>query len=778
MITRTGCNTQYKRQTLQLDVGGARRGRSSTWAELDVGGARRGRSSTWAELDVGGARRGRSSTWAELDVGGARRGRSSTWAELDVGGARRGRSSTWAELDVGGARRGRSSTHDVLHAANARVVVLTVEWKLGPEDAPYPYHNSTNRNGTYLTALIMEHELLAANTMFRKRTGKRWTFRDRATEGGAKTEGESTAFDAGAKSSSRLLETLGQFANITVITVYLQQKAGIRMVRSSCSSTMSLHTLGLPLALLLLMLGSDDGVTGSRVDKRPNFVLIMVDDLGIGDVGCYGNNTIRTPNIDRLSREGVRLSQHMAAAPLCTPSRAAFLTGRYALRSGLGSHGRVQVLLFLGGSGGLPPTETTFAKRLQKQGYTTGLVGKWHLGVNCESRGDHCHHPNHHGFHYFYGLPFTLFNNCVPGARNAVCLRVCGLLRVSGRLLALLTCVSVVSVALWFVPFGFLQTWNCIVMRNQEVVEQPMALETLTERMLKEAQNFISRNADRPFLLFFSLAHVHTPLFHSPAFAGKSRHGVYGDNVEEMDWIVGQVTETVDSLGLASNTMMYFTSDHGGHVENGERGGWNGIYKGGKAMGGWEGGIRVPGIFRWPSRLPAGRVVDEPTSLMDLYPTLKHLAQDTQTDRPDADMKLYKDKIAGLLREFEKRFQVHYFTPNFSPPDSGGCHHEHICRCDGEHVTYHDPPLVYDLSRDPSESRPLTPATEPRHGEILLRTGEAAASHRDTLTEEAGRAEAVPSQMSWDNVLWKPWLQPCCGTFPFCGCRDNASLTA
>ncbi|CAL8240905.1 unnamed protein product [Merluccius merluccius] len=565
----------------------------------------------------------------------------------------------------------------------------------------------------------------------------------------------------------------------------------------------------------------------SHVDTRPNFVLIMADDLGIGDVGCYGNNTIRTPNIDRLAQEGVTLSQHIAAAPLCTPSRAAFMTGRYALRSGLGSHGRVQVLLFLAGSGGLPPTETTFAKRLQKQGYTTGLVGKWHLGVNCASRGDHCHHPNHHGFHYFYGLPFTLFNNCVPGEGNDVLadvelalqhlslllglslltlvwLRVFGLLSASVRLLATLACVTVAAVAVWFVPFGFLQTWNCIVMRDQEVVEQPMVMETLTQRMLKEAQNFISRNADQPFLLFLSLAHVHTPLFHSPAFAGKSHHGVYGDNVEEMDWIVGQVTETVDSLGLANNTMMYFTSDHGGHIEDPIRGGWNGIYKGGKAMGGWEGGIRVPGIFRWPGRLPAGRVVDEPTSLMDLYPTLKHLAQDTQTDRPldgynlmpllegssDRSQHQFMFHYCGVYLNAvrwhppgsDSVFKVHYFTPNFSPPGTGGCHEKHICQCHGDHVTHHDPPLVYDLFHDPSESRPLTPADEPRFAEVLERAGEAAAGHRGSLTEarEPSRAPGdepgVPSQMSWEKILWRPWLQPCCGTFPFCGCQENATL--
>ncbi|XP_033473647.1 arylsulfatase D isoform X2 [Epinephelus lanceolatus] len=439
--------------------------------------------------------------------------------------------------------------------------------------------------------------------------------------------------------------------------------------------------------LLALLLAAGRDVTGEEMDRKPNFVLMMVDDLGIGDIGCYGNDTIRTPNIDRLASEGVKLTQHIAAAPLCTPSRAAFMTGRYAFRSGLGSFGRVQVLLFLAGSGGLPPSETTFAKRLQQQGYTTGLVGKWHLGVNCEHRGDHCHHPNQHGFSYYYGLPFTLFNNCVPGEGNdiladfertlryltmmlgvglftLVCVRVCGLLEVSLRLLVALFFLSFLAVALWYAPFMLLQTWNCIIMRNQEVIEQPMTVETLPERLLGEAQNFIKRNVDRPFLLFFSLIHTHTPLFTTPAFAGKSRHGRYGDNLEEMDWMIGKITETVDSLGLANNTLMYFTSDHGGHLEisdsrSGQKGGWNGIYKGGKSMGGWEGGIRVPGIFRWPGRLAAGKVVDEPTSLMDLYPTLKYLAKDTQPDR-QLDGYNLMPVLEGKVERSEHEFMFHY----------------------------------------------------------------------------------------------------------------------
>ncbi|KAM8855266.1 arylsulfatase D isoform 2-T2 [Spinachia spinachia] len=509
------------------------------------------------------------------------------------------------------------------------------------------------------------------------------------------------------------------------------------------------------------------------------------------------------------------------------------MTGRYALRSGLAGAGSVQVLLFLGGSGGLSSTETTFAKRLQLNGYTTSLIGKWHLGVNCEKRGDHCHHPNQHGFSYFYGLPFTLFNDCVPGKGSdvmagvqdtlghltvmlgvgllsLVCVRVCGLLEVSPRLLVALVLLSILVAAVWYVPFKHLRTWNCIIMRNQEVIEQPMTVETLPQRLLKEAQTFIKRNAHHPFLLFFSLAHIHTPLFKTPAFAGKSRHGRYGDNLEEVDWMIGKITETVDSLGLANNTLMYFTSDHGGHIEDadptfGQRGGWNGIYKGGKAMGGWEGGIRVPGIFRWPGRLTAGRVVDEPTSLMDLYPTLKYLAEDAQPDRQSDGfnlMPLLEGKVERSEHEFmfhycgiylnavrwhpagtDSVFKAHFFTPNFSPPGAGGCYDTKICLCHGEHVTHHNPPLLYDLFRDPSESRPLTPGTEPRYAEILEQIARAVERHRETLSNQQlseashshADAQSVHSQMTLDRILWRPWLQPCCGTFPFCGCKENTT---
>ncbi|KAF4108666.1 arylsulfatase D [Onychostoma macrolepis] len=564
--------------------------------------------------------------------------------------------------------------------------------------------------------------------------------------------------------------------------------------------------------LVLLQSGSYVSSAEPEQDSRPNFVLMMVDDLGIGDVGCYGNHTIRTPNIDRLAADGVKLTQHLAAAPLCTPSRTAFMTGRYALRAGLGSTGRVQVILFLAGSGGLLPNETTFAKLLQKQGYATGIVGKWHLGVNCESRNDHCHHPNNHGFDFFYGLPFTLFSDCKPGAGKGVlvdvqetlrqtfmlltlgflsllAVRAAGLLRISRKLLLFLAALSLLSFAVWFVPFELLRTWNCIIMRNGEVLEQPMKLETLNARLMSEAQRFVERHRDRPFLLFLSLAHVHTPLFESKGFAGKSKHGLYGDNVEEADWMIGRMVETIERHGLSEKTLMYFTSDHGGHIEEGPKGGWNGIYRGGKAMGGWEGGIRVPGIFRWPGRLTPGREVAEPTSLMDVFPTVVKLAGgalpedrildgrdlmpllEARTNRSEHEFMfhycgMYLNAVRWHPADSESIFKVHFFTPNFSPAGAVGCYDINICLCHGAFVTYHRPPLVFDLSRDPSESRPLAPDTEPRFSEVLERVERAVTEHRRTL-------EPVEKQLSWEKVLWKPWLQPCCGIFPFCSCEED-----
>ncbi|RMC06734.1 hypothetical protein DUI87_16180 [Hirundo rustica rustica] len=458
---------------------------------------------------------------------------------------------------------------------------------------------------------------------------------------------------------------------------------------------------------------------------QPNFVLLLADDLGIGDVGCYGNDTIRTPNIDRLAKEGVKLTQHIAAAPLCTPSRAAFLTGRYPLRSGMDAINDYRVIFWNAGSGGLPPNETTFAKILQHQGYSTGLIGKWHQGVNCESRNDHCHHPLKHGFDYFYGMPFTLISDCQPTETpemdrafrrklwlstqmiglitfTAVLGRLTGLISVPWKTLSCLAGFSLLFFISWFSSYGFVRYWNCIMMRNHGITEQPMVTDRTTSLILRESISFIERNKHKPFLLFLSFLHSHTPLLTTKEFLGRSRHGLYGDNVEEMDWMVGQVLDAIDKEGLKDTTLVYFASDHGGWLERqeGKRqlGGWNGIYK------------------------------------------------------------------AGAV------WKAHYVTPIFSPPGAGACYERGFCPCFGEGVTHHEPPLLFELSQDPSEAKALSADTEPLFDTVLRRIGRAIEEHRRTLTP-------VPEQLSVSNVVWKPWLQPCCGTFPFCWC-DKEDTTA
>ncbi|XP_062939375.1 arylsulfatase D [Cynocephalus volans] len=550
---------------------------------------------------------------------------------------------------------------------------------------------------------------------------------------------------------------------------------------------------------------------------KPNILLIMADDLGIGDVGCYGNHTLRTPNIDRLAEEGVRLTQHLAAAPLCTPSRAAFLTGRHSFRSGMEASNGYRALQWNAGSGGLPPNETTFARILQQQGYATGLIGKWHQGVNCASRADHCHHPLNHGFDYFFGMPFTLVNDCDPdrppevdaatraklwhytqimvlGILTVVTAKTCGFISVSWKAVTGVACLGFLFFVSWYASFGFVRRWNCILMRNHVVTEQPMDLEKTAHLVLKEAVSYIERNKHGPFLLFVSLLHVHIPLPTTKAFLGKSQHGLYGDNVEEMDWLIGEILNAIEERGLKNTTLTYFTSDHGGHLEardeSSQLGGWNGIYRGGKGMGGWEGGIRVPGIFRWPGVLPAGRVIDEPTSLMDVFPTVVQLGGGQVPQDRVIDGRSLIPLLQGAAKHSAHEFlfhycgeylhaarwyqdsgrvwKVHYTTPQFHPEGAGACYSRGVCPCSGEGVTHHSPPLLFDLSLDPAEARPLSPASEPLYHTVIARVDEAVAEHRQTLSP-------VPQQFSGSNILWKPWLQPCCGHFPFCSCHEDRS---
>ncbi|KAM9320261.1 steryl-sulfatase [Gastrophryne carolinensis] len=555
-------------------------------------------------------------------------------------------------------------------------------------------------------------------------------------------------------------------------------------------------------------------------ESRPNFVLIMVDDLGTGDVGCYGNSTLRTPNIDKLAMGGAKFTQHIAASPLCTPSRAAFLTGRYAVRSGMAAEALIGTFIFSACSGGLPQYEITFAEILKTEGYATAIIGKWHLGMNRENSNDFYHHPLNHGFDYFYGTVMTHLRDCIPGNGSVF---VAGAIEHFKQLLPVIgvfmitlilfiytghikipwtlffyisLCIFIVIAPLIFYFLHFCY-FNCFLMRNFQIIQQPIKYDNLTQRMTREAASFISRNKQKPFLLFMSYLQVHTALYASQDFRGKSKHGIYGDVVEEVDWSVGTILDVLKRNQLEENTMVYFTSDNGGHLEeisaSGEvHGGWNGIYKGGKATC-WEGGIRVPGIIRWPGFIKAGLVIDEPTSNMDIFPTIVQLSgstipQDRIIDGVDL-MPLIQQRTVTSDHEFLFHYcnaylnavrwnqrnktsiwKAFFFTPIFNPEDSEGCFHSHVCHCNGDFVKQHDPPLLFDLYRDPSEKKPLTPETEPNFYNILKTIQQALKNHQESI-------QVVDNQLTWSKVIWKPWLQPCCSSWSkLCYCDNNKEL--
>ncbi|XP_075395477.1 arylsulfatase F-like [Tenrec ecaudatus] len=573
-------------------------------------------------------------------------------------------------------------------------------------------------------------------------------------------------------------------------------------------------------SLLTLMLLWDTCEPTGTTDSRPNILLILADDFGIGDLGCYGNHSMRTPHIDSLARDGVKLEQNIVAESMCTPSRSALLTGRYPVRSGMvGDYvdHSLDVFNSLGVSGGLPRNETTFAAIVKQVGYRTALIGKWHQGLNCRLRGDHCHHPARYGFDHFYGMPHSLTGPCWPDpsramelavhARLWLCVQLLalavvtlalaklrGLVSVPWSLLAFLALWTLLLSHGWFCSVDSSRYWECVLMRGHEVTEQPMDAQRAGDIMVREAVSFIQRNRRGPFLLFFSFLHVHVPLPTREDHMGTSAFGLYGDNVQEMDSMVGQLLDALDVNGLRNNTVVFFSSDHGGHLEarrgHVQLGGWNGIYKGGKGMSGWEGGIRVPGLVRWPGVLEAGRVIEAPTSLMDVLPTVAALAgaplpQDRVIDGRDLLPLLtgeaahsqhevlfhycgvYLHAARWVPRDDDAVWKVHFVTPVFSPEGAGACYETGFCACAGDNVTHHSPPLLFDLARDPGEATPLSRDSEPRY-DAVLRTVDAA------LAEHLRSLRPVPQQLALnqDHV----WLRPCCGVFPFCLCDRERGL--
>ena len=434
-----------------------------------------------------------------------------------------------------------------------------------------------------------------------------------------------------------------------------------------------------------LLLCAATARAAAQTQPPPNVVFIYADDLGYGDLGAFGARAIKTPNLDRMAAEGLRLTSFYSVSPVCTPSRAALLTGRYAARMGIANMHLSNVLTFQD-STGLPTDETTIATALKARGYATACIGKWHLGHLAP------HRPIDHGFDYYYGIPYS--NDMQPS----------------------------------------------MLKRMDEIIEQPVEQETLTLRYTGEATRFIEQNRARPFFVYLPHNMPHIPLFASQRFKNRSAGGTYGDVVEELDWSVGEVLATLKRLGLDEHTIVFFASDNGPWYQ-----GSPGPLRGRK---GWtyDGGVRVPGIVRWPGHVRAGRVSDEPLATVDVFPTLMALTGAANgaalplDGKPAADFLLGRDASSpgNLYLFFDKeymqtarfgRWKIHVARWNVQRYQAGAANQVNQTL---------SAPELYDMSVDVGESYNVAA----NHPDVVIDLKRRIAEKLRTFPEEIRKANA------------------------------------
>lgn len=432
----------------------------------------------------------------------------------------------------------------------------------------------------------------------------------------------------------------------------------------------------------------------------PNLIVIYADDLGYGDLGCFGHPTLATPQLDRMAAEGLKLTQFYSAAPVCTPSRAALLTGRLPLRSGMCSNTRR--VLFPDSNGGLPDSEITLAEVLKGQGYATACIGKWHLGHLPQFL------PTRHGFDSYFGVPYSNDMDRVAEAPK-------------GR-------------AAFQEPRS--EYWNVPLMRNEQIIERPADQTTLTRRYTDEALRFIREHRDRRFFLYLAHSMPHVPLFRSPQFADRSRRGLYGDVVEEIDASTGQVLELLRQLKIDRQTLVVFCSDNGPWLIFNEQGGSAGLLRDGKGST-WEGGVREPTICWWPGQIEPGRTSAELGSTMDLFATMHKLCG---AELP-ADRVLDSYDLTPVLlgQGASHRKTVFYYRGYQLMAVRHGpwkAHFQTQASYGQPAPVRHDPPILYHLERDPGEQ-----------WDVAAQQPEVLATIRQLVAEHQARLQPAESQL-------------------------------
>ncbi len=338
-------------------------------------------------------------------------------------------------------------------------------------------------------------------------------------------------------------------------------------------------------------------------EEQTNILLINCDDLGYGDLGCYGSSLNRTPNLDRLAAEGARFTDYYVASPVCSASRASLLTGCYPRRVGFDHPAGARGVLFPGDAEGLHGNEITLADVLRARGYATRIIGKWHCGDQPE------HLPTHHGFDGYFGIPYS----------NDMGRQRCLLFRNHPPL-----------------P----------LLRDEEVIQQQPDQANLIERYVEDAVVFLRANRSRPFFLYLAPFQVHLPLYAPERFVRESRNGRYGACVECVDWAVGVLLHELARMDLDRRTLVIFTSDNGSRCRG--EGGSNEPLRGTKGTC-WEGGQRVPFIARLPGLVPAGVICRDLVTAMDLLPTFTRLAGGRAPDDRQLDGREIRALLGGTV---------------------------------------------------------------------------------------------------------------------------------
>lgn len=361
--------------------------------------------------------------------------------------------------------------------------------------------------------------------------------------------------------------------------------------------------------ITLLFAFSTSGFATSGKNNLPNIVLIFADDMGYGDLSCFGASQYKTPNLDHMANQGMRFTNFYVSHAVCSASRAALLTGCYANRVGI--HGALNPKA----TTGLNPEEETIAEILKKQGYKTAAVGKWHLGHHQEFL------PLQQGFDEYLGLPYS--NDMWPvyydGTRN--------------------------------IPPSYerkLGFPELPLIKNNEKIRELKNMkdqDELTTLYTETAVDFIGRNKDNPFFLYLAHSMPHVPLAVSDKFKGKSEQGLYGDVMMEIDWSVGEIVKAIEENGLADNTLIIFTSDNGPWLNFGNHAGSSGGLREGKGTS-FEGGQRVPSVMKWPGVIPEGIVCNKMAATIDILPTLVAI-----TGAPLPEKKIDGVNILSLMKK-------------------------------------------------------------------------------------------------------------------------------